>query len=154
MKDTVQLADTIIAGVGVATAIIGGAVTIYIYYRNSCLRRAEWLHSLSEKFYSSDTYREMRSLLDHERPEDIENLKKTLKHGGEDKLEEELIDYLNFFEFIASLWKLGQLPLREIQMMFQYYLCRIADFDFVMEYVKNEGFEGLEDLIEACKKGA
>jgi hypothetical protein len=35
--------DLIIPGIAVLSGIIGAAITIYIYYRNSNLRRAEWL---------------------------------------------------------------------------------------------------------------
>jgi len=148
-KENIEILVSVFA---VISATVGGAVTIYIFYRNSCLRRAEWLYSLFEKFFDQSNYRDMRLLLDHEKPKDIERLKQTIKSDCEAQLEEQLVDYLNFFEFIASLWKLGQLPLKEIQMMFQYYICRLADFPFLMEYVRDEGFEGLSELIATCRK--
>lgn len=148
-KETVS---AITSGFAVLSATVGGAVTIYIYYKNSCLRKAEWLYSLFEKFFDKTTYRDMRQLLDHEKAEDIERLRQTLECDCEAQLEEQLIDYLNFFEFIASLWKLGQLPLKEIQMVFHYYICRLADFSFLIEYIRKEGFEGLDALIKECRK--
>lgn len=149
---TKQDIEIIVSVFAVLSATVGGAVTIYIYYRNSYLQRAQWLYSLFEKFFHQSNYREMRLLLDHEKSEDIERLKATLKSDCEAQLEEQLVDYLNFFHFIASLWKLGQLPLKEIQMMFQYYICRLADFPFLMQYIHDEGFDGLAELIAACRK--
>jgi hypothetical protein len=42
--------DLIIPCIAVLSGVIGGVITIHIYYRNSKLRRAEWLDSLFEKF--------------------------------------------------------------------------------------------------------
>lgn len=64
MKEIIT--DIIIPGTAVLGAIIGGAITIYIYYRNSKLRRAEWLYSLFEKFFYQSQYPEIRQLLDYD----------------------------------------------------------------------------------------
>lgn len=147
-----ELFNQVATAFAIISATAGGAVTIYIYYRNSKLRRAEWLYSLFEKFFDQSTYREIRQILDHECADDMKRLQDTLTKDCEAPLEEKLVDYLNFFEFVASLWKLGQLPIKEIQMMFQYYLCRLADYPFLMEYIRKEGFEGLDALIAECRK--
>src|SRR5207247_10403339 len=51
-------------------------------------------------------------------------------------ISEPFVLYLNFFEFVASLWKLEQLSLREIKMLFQYYIELFdgEDLQFVREY--------------------
>ena len=77
-----------------------------------------------------------------------------MQSHSDDSLEEKLVDYLNFFEFIASLWKLRQLPIEEIQMMFDYYIRRIGSYGFIMEYLQEQGFEGVLQLVrEVCRKG-
>ena len=57
------------------------------------------------------------------------------------------MDYLNFFEFVASLWKLGQLRKGEVEMMFEYYLRDLAKKPEVMRFIEKEGFERLQELI-------
>jgi hypothetical protein len=75
-------------------------------------------------------------------------LEKALAGGGKDDLVEELVDYLNFFEFVASLWKLNQLELDEISMLFEYYVLRLRDHGFLIAFIRENGFENLSDLIE------
>ena len=139
----------VIPGAAVFFAGIGGAITIYIYYRNSQLQRAQWLYSLFEKFFYECQYADIRQLLDYPKANEqaIKRLQDVVKSHADVKLEEKFVDYLNFFEFIASLWKLGQLPMREIQMMFDYYIRRLGDYDFVMNYLQCENFEGLAALV-------
>jgi len=146
------ITDIIIPGAAVLGAAIGGAITIYIYYRNSQLERAQWLYSLFEKFFYQERYAEIRRLLDYDNEEELERLKKALKSHSEEQLEENLVDYLNFFEFIATLWQLRQLPIKEIRMMFDYYIQRLGDYDFIMNYLNQEGFEGLSELVAEVKK--
>ena len=144
--------DIIIPGVVVLGGGIGGAITIYIYYRNSKLRRAEWLYSLFEKFFYQSMYADIRRLLDYDNEEQINRLRETIRCHSEITLEEKLIDYLNFFEFISSLWRLRQLPIKEIRMMFDYYIRRLGDYDFIMEYLQEQGFEGLLQLVSEVRK--
>jgi gamma-glutamylcyclotransferase (GGCT)/AIG2-like uncharacterized protein YtfP len=132
-------------------AIVGGS-TIYIYYRNSQLRRMEWLYQLYEKFFYLHEYNEIRRIIDYGRPEDLLRLRTAIAeiaplNRANIKLEEELVDFLNFFQLIASLWKRRQLRFHEIEFMFKYYLCRIGDYPILMEYLKSEGFGTLNDLI-------
>jgi len=65
----------------------------------------------------------------------VRRLRGALQNHTEESLEEKLVDYLNFCEFIASLWKLRQLPIKEIQMMFEYYIRRLESYDFILEYL-------------------
>lgn len=146
------LKDIIIPGVAVLVAAVGGAITIYIYYSNSQLRRAEWLYSLFEKFFYQSRYADIRRLLDYGDKNDLEHLRKALDTHGNQQLEEELVDYLNFFEFIATLWKLEQLPIEQVRMMFDYYIQRLGDYDFIMIYLETQGFEGLASLVREVRK--
>ena len=74
------------------------SVAVFAYCRNVRLKRAEWLRSLFEKFYETERYKAVRTRLD--------NADELQKRGLEEEL---LVDYLNFFEFIASLHKPGQI---------------------------------------------
>lgn len=79
-------------------------------------------------------------------------LRQALESHSEEVLEEKLVDYLDFFEFIASLWHLRQLPIREIRMMFDYNVRRLGDYDFIMDYLEKEGFEGLIELVKKVRE--
>ncbi len=102
------------------------------YYRNMRLKRAEWLRSLFEKFYETERYKAIRFRLDN--PEALQ------KQGLE---EEMLVDYLNFFEFIASLHKLGQIRKEEVLMLFRYYLKLIENQVDIRTYIAENGFKRL-----------
>jgi hypothetical protein len=145
--------DIIIPVLALLGASLGGTITIYIYYRNSQLRRAEWLYSLFEKFYCQKQYSEIRQLLENYDPDRLKMFELNLPKHSERVLEEKLVDYLNFFEFIASLWLLKQLPIEEIRMMFDYYIRQLFKYEFIMDYLKREGFEGLIKLIGEVREG-
>jgi hypothetical protein len=118
---------------------IGILIAWNTFRQNAKLKRAEWLKSLFEKFYESDHYKEIRWKIDNGSiQQDIET---------DTELEEKLVDYLNFFEFIASLWKLKQLTRREVLMLFEYYLKIIRDSTYLSGYLKKYGFENLAALL-------
>ena len=97
---------------------------------------------------SIQTYKRVRRVLDYQSAPDYDNLCNAI--GGahvEDELCECFVDYLNFFEYIASLWKLGQLSQPEILMLFEYYLRLLKDRDFVWKFIREQGFENLEMLL-------
>ncbi len=125
---------------------VGGIWAFYTYLRNSRLRRAEWLLSVYEKFYEQDHYKRIRHVIDFQTSE-LDKLGQGLEAGGGNELVELFVDYLNFFEFIASLWRLRQLSLDEIRMMFEYYLMRLTDFEFIMRFIRAQGFETLRALL-------
>lgn len=145
-------ARVIIPAAAVLTGAIGGGITIYIYYKNSKLEKAKWLNSLFEKFFFHEKYAEIRQLLDYSGKEEIDELKSVIKAHSQEELEEKLVDYLNFFEFISSLKKMNQLSIEEIRMMFEYYIRRLGDYDFMMEYLDDEGFNGLKELVVEVRR--
>ena len=132
--------------------IIGGIFAINTYINNIKLRKAQWLYSLYEKFYESETYKNIRYIIDYERDDDINALKNAIYFSNNDTLVEELVDYLNFFEFIASLWVMKQLTVHEIAMLFEYYILRIYDHEFIVEFLKEEGFKQLPKLVYRLKE--
>lgn len=63
-----------------------------------------------------------------------------------------LVDYLNFFEFIASLHKLGQIRKEEVLMLFRYYLKLIENQGDIRTCIAENGFENLDGLLKDLKK--
>ena len=129
------------------SALVAGSIAVVTFMKNARLKRAEWLYSLHTKFFESGSYKRMRYIVDYEPKPEFGNLRDALTSGGDEKLAEEFVDYLNFFEFIASLWMLRQLNINEILMVFEYYVLRLRDHDFIMRFIETQGFENLEKLI-------
>lgn len=131
----------------VLLATVAAGLALYTFWRNQKVRRAEWLASLYERFYLNENFKRTRALLDYEseaRTKLLACLEADPENAG---ALEPLVDYLNFFEFVASLWKLGQLKTEEVEMMFEYYIRDIAKKPAVMGFVRREGFEKLQELI-------
>jgi hypothetical protein len=89
----------------------------------------------------------MRRVVDYEPKPEFGNLRAALTSGGDETIAEDFVDYLNFFEFIASLWRLNQISIKEVAMVFEYYVLRLRDHDFIMHYIETQGFENLDLLI-------
>lgn len=135
-------------------ALTAAAITVFTFWRNGTLRRAEWLSELHGKFYEENTYKRVRLILDYRPEPDYTRLRVSVSpKGGDNELAEGFVDYLNFFEFIATLLKLRQLSFREIDMMFDYYIDNLRGHqdDFVMEFVREHGFENLKELIRSFR---
>ncbi|MEO7313036.1 MAG: hypothetical protein ABIX01_21800 [Chitinophagaceae bacterium] len=62
--------------------------------------------------------------------------------------EEKLTDFLNFFEFMATLEKLGHLKPSEIEALFAYYLVRIKKSQSCVKYIQDYGFKNLSKLLQ------
>ena len=62
--------------------------------------------------------------------------------------EEELVDYLNFFEFISTLVVNGHLRKSEVNQMFGYFLKAINRNGFLKNYLVKYDFENLNELLK------
>ncbi len=131
----------------VLLAAVAAGLALYTFWRNLKVRRAEWLASLYERFYLNEDFKRTRALLDYDSEERTKLLDCLRAEPENARALEPLVDYLNFFEFVASLWKLGQLKTEEVEMMFEYYIRDIAKKPEVMGFVRKEGFERLQELI-------
>lgn len=143
------MSDQVLSWLALLGAAVGGSFSLYIWWHSAKTRRAEWLYSLYAKFYEDDFYKKARLLLDYRPKEQIEQLYRGLDEGCFPDVCEPLVDYLNFFEFIAGLWTMGQLSLPEIRMLFQYYLDLLKEHPPVTRFIETQGFENLRSLIDA-----
>jgi len=119
--------------------IVGGAAVVWVYYRDHLRKKAEWMHQLYGKFFENTHFKKLRRTMDHKGI--TEEWLKTEAN------EEQLVDYLNFFEYIASLHTMGQISREEIERMFDYYLKLISERPVVRAYIKKWGFEDLDRLL-------
>jgi hypothetical protein len=88
----------------------------------------------------------MRRIIEYTPKELDEKIK-----DGDKTWDDRLADYLNFFEFIGTLLKMKQLSLNEIRMVFECYIKSIEKDSFLIDYIKKNGFENLDALIEQLK---
>ncbi len=130
-------------------ALLVAAVPIYTFWKAARTRRAEWLGSLHSKFFEGDQYKEIRRILDYELQPQLARLYTSLNGDGDSgDLAEKAVDYLNFFELIASLRRLRQLSACEIRMLFDYYLRLLTRHPPIMAFIQTQGFENLSALLK------
>ena len=145
----------VIASVVTALSFIVASVIALISLRiNNRLRRTDLLNALFEKFFYQSKYAEIRKHIDYSDKHDglKKQLEEALINHKNEELEEKCVDFFNFFEFIAVLWKLKQLRIDEIKYMFEYYIKMLDNNPYSKGYLKNNGFENLIDLIKEIKK--
>ena len=139
--------------------VIGGSIVSVsatlgwiTYRRNKQLERVKWLSQLHEKFFVEDTYQTARILLDYKYPSvDYKRLEIAFPDPGNfevPQLQERLVIYLNFFEFVATLKKEGQLSLDEIRLVFGYYIASLKNHEWLYASLKKNKFRNLPTLID------
>ena len=136
--------STVITLAAATGTLVTAAFGVLIYYRNSKLERAKWSLSLYEKFYEQKDLKRIRDILDNE-PDDAEVMDLVLKCSAD------FTDYLNFFEFVAFLEKGKQLRRAEIKALFDYYLRCIKKHSRVLNFIRDNGYEDLNQLLDHWK---
>jgi hypothetical protein len=144
--------------IGTAVGLITAALAYRNYHKQTKLERLKWLQQLYESFYKDNRYRPMRQRIDFDDLDDLlpllrknETRSEKLSQAQRDQLDE-FTDYLNFFEWIAFLEHKGQLPFKDLDVMFNYYLCRIVQIDKqhqnkISKYIKENGYEQFLRLL-------
>lgn len=137
LKDWIDVIAKAFAATGV---FIGGLS----YRKQTKTKRAEWLKALFEKFYEKEEFKEVRKWIESGEIESKIHLDPSVS-----KEEEKIADYLNFFEFIATLKTDNQLKRKDVLNLFEYYLKKIKTSEKCMLWVNNEdyGFEKLRNLL-------
>ena len=86
-------------------------------------------------------------------PPEFAALKTELATPGMPKaLEGELIDLLNFFEFVSGLTRRGLVSRRDIDWMFASFIRRVVDVEFVRDYVLRSDFDELRDAAKQAQR--
>lgn len=146
-NDALDAAEIFGGFIVLLTGLIGLRATISTYKQSVRQNKTKWLNSLHEKFYILEHFKKIRDELDWH----PENISKAIK-SGKSIIESHLVDYLNFFEFIAILEKEGGLNIEEISMMFGYYLDNLLFNPDIVLYLKEQGFEKLIYLLDKMEK--
>lgn len=132
-----------------AFVVLASIVAIRTFSRDSNLKRAEWLERLHDKFYLGKDYKTIRRILDYESADNFQEFKNKITSKSYSDEQEQLVDYLNFFHFIATIWLQGQIKEVEIKRLFSYYLSVLTKRDFLVAYMKEEEFH---DLLKMLRK--
>ena len=135
LKDWLDISIKALGLIAIVIAALG-------YLRQLKIKKGEWLQLLFEKFYENNNYKDVRKWLDNG---DIEK-KITLDNSISDE-EEKFTDFLNFFEFIATLESERQISKTDVINLFDYYLQKIKLSSICMQWVKKYGFEKLDSLL-------
>ena len=126
--------------------IVGIIIAVITYLKNSKLSQAKWLSELFERFYEKETYKEVRLLIDYKTALYFEMMD-SIKKDTKPELQEKLVNYLNFFEFISTLNVEKQLSVKQINLVFGYYIHAFSKNDEIMDFIDKSGFQNLTKLI-------
>jgi hypothetical protein len=131
-------------------ALLAGLFGLFRYLRSERMRQTEQVRELFRMFFESERYRRIRFVLANPDAPEFAALRTELATPGMPKaLEGELIDLLNFLEFVSGLTRRGLVARRDIDWMFANFIERVVAVDFVRAYVLRSDFE---ELVVACRK--
>lgn len=137
--------------IGLAAGIIGTSLGLLQYRQNSKIKRAQVLTTLFEKFYENESYKKIREWIDQDSLNSVTLEKFEDAKLNERDFEQKFSDYLNFFQLIVSLHKLGQLKKNEISFMYNYYLKNMQENPFVRAYLLKYGYTKLDNFLKNYK---
>jgi hypothetical protein len=136
-------------------ALLAGIFGLFRYLRSERMRQTEQIRELYNSFFGSEKYRRIRFVLANPEAPEFSALKAELATPGMPKpLEGELIDLLNFLEFVSGLTRRGLVSRSDIDWMFANYIERVIAVEFVRAYVKRQDFDELNDAVRKAEHKA
>lgn len=133
-------------------ALAAGLFGLFRYLRSERMRQTEQVRELYSMFFDNQRYRRIRFVLANPDAPEFAALKTELATPGMPKeMESELIDLLNFFEFVTGLTRRGLVARQDIDWMFSNFIERVVRIDFIREYVLKQTYDELEVL---CRRAA
>lgn len=131
-------------------ALLAGLFGLFRYLRSERMRQTEQVRELYRMFFENDRYRRIRFVLANPEASEFAALKTELATPGMPKeLEGELIDLLNFLEFVSGLMRRGLVAKEDVDWMFASFIDRIIGIDFVRAYVMKSTYD---ELHAACRR--
>lgn len=129
-------------------ALAAGLFGLFRYLRSERLRQTEQVRELYRMFFESSRYRRIRFIINDRSSPEFETLRTEIAAGGlPGDLEGELIDILNFFEFVSGLTRRGLVARADVDWMFRSFIDRLAAVDFIRDYVFQRDYEELAVLF-------
>lgn len=134
-------------------ALLAGLFGLFRYLRSERMRQTEQVRELYKTFFESDRYRRIRFVLAFPDSPEYAALKAELARPGMPQaLEGELIDLLNFLEFVSGLTRRGLVSRRDIDWMFASFIERVIAVDFVRAYILRSEFDELAEEARRFEK--
>jgi hypothetical protein len=131
-------------------ALLAGFFGLFRYLRSERMRQTEQVRELYAMFFDNPRYRRIRFVLANPDTQEVAALKTELETPGMPReLEGELIDLLNFFEFVTGLTRRGLVARKDIDWMFANFIDRTVGVDFVRAYILRQQFD---ELAVLCRK--
>ena len=136
-------------------ALLAGLFGLFRYLRSERLRQTEQVRELYRMFFENPRYRRIRFVLANSGTSEFAALKVELEAPGmPQELEGELIDLLNFFEFVTGLTRRGLVSRRDVDWMFANFIGRVAGIDFVRAYILRQDFDELHAICRRIEKSS
>jgi hypothetical protein len=133
-------------------ALAAGIFGLFRYFRAERMRQTEQVRELYRMFFESERYRRIRFVLANPDSPEFAALRTEIATPGmPGPLQGELIDMLNFFEFVTGLARRGLVAHKDIDWMFSNFIDRVVAVDFVREFVLANAFD---ELQPACRRAA
>lgn len=135
-------------------ALTAGLFGLFRYLRSERMRQTEQVRELYTMFFGNDRYRRIRFVLANPDTPEFAALRAELASPGMPKpLEGELIDLLNFFEFVSGLTRRGLVARRDIDWMFAGFIERVISIDFIRAYILRHDFDELHAACRRAERG-
>jgi len=135
-------------------ALTAGLFGLFRYLRSERMRQTEQVRELYTMFFGNDRYRRIRFVLANPDTPEFAALRAELASPGMPKpLESELIDLLNFFEFVSGLTRRGLVARRDIDWMFAGFIERVIGIDFIRAYILRHDFDELHAACRRAERG-
>jgi hypothetical protein len=135
-------------------ALLAGIFGLFRYLRSERMRQTEQVRELYKMFFEDERYRRIRFVLANPEAAEYAALKAELATPGMPQaLESELIDFLNFLEFVSGLTRRGLVSRSDVDWMFASFIDRVIAIDFVRAYVLRQDFDELSAMARTADKG-
>jgi hypothetical protein len=134
-------------------ALAAGLFGLFRYLRSERLRQTEQVRELYRMFFDNQRYRRIRFVIANPDAHEFAQLKSELATPGMPKeLEGELIDLLNFFEFVSGLTRRGLVARQDVDWMFANFIDRVVRIDFIRAYIGRQTYDELEAICRRIEK--
>jgi hypothetical protein len=131
-------------------ALLAGLFGLYRYLRSERLRQTEQVRELYRMFFENPRYRRIRFVLANPAAPEFAKLRAELAAAGmPGELEGELIDLLNFFEFVSGLMRRGLVARKDVDWMFRSFMDDLAGIDFVRDYILKADYD---EMAIICRR--
>jgi hypothetical protein len=146
-----EMARNWAAAFTLAAALAAGLFGLFRYLRSERLRQTEQVRGLYTMFFENDRYRRIRFVLsDPSAPEFAELVAELGAPGLPGPMEGELIDLLNFLEFVTGLARRGLVARKDVDWMFRNFIDQIARLEPIRAYVMGKEYAELQAI---CRRG-